>query len=110
MNDEMRDILKCAGIPDERIAEHHFGKPVDTPYAVYYAARQMPFYADDMAYVESERYVLELYTDRFKDTDLIEKVEAELEKREINYDMDEDYFGDEDLYLVTFEYEVIANE
>ena len=110
MNDEMRDILRCAGIPDDSIAEHHFGKPVNTPYAVYYVDDEFAIYADDTEYTKYAICRLELYTDKFKDHTLTRRVKKELKKREINYEINEDYFKDEDLYLVTFEYEVLVNE
>lgn len=104
MNKSVQDLIIAAGIPEGRVAERHFSKPVSLPYAVYYEIRDTYFTADDVIYSANNHITIEIYMDGYVDSELIENMQKQLDEKEIIYDISNDYVADENLCIVVFDY------
>lgn len=84
------------------------GTAVAPPFICFYYPERDDFYADNSNYVKIERLIIELYT-KEKDFDAEELIETALTSNEIPYTRYESYIDTEQLYMNTFESEVLIN-
>jgi hypothetical protein len=78
------------------------------PYIIYYFETDRNFYADNNSYVKKKSGTIEIYLKKF-DQALLDKLENALESLD-NFTFSlqqETYLNDENLYLISYEFELI---
>ncbi len=103
----MEDMIKIIEEMDIPFAYDHFaeGESPDPPFICYLYPGADNFSADGSAYYKITQVRIELYTD-YKDPTLEQKVTAVLDSHGIFYAQSEVWIPDENLYEVSFEFEI----
>lgn len=96
---EIKNLLDTLGYP---VAYRSFKTAQAPPFIVYYEDHSENFYADSGVYQKKSVIIVELYTDT-KNPDLESSIEALFE----TWSKAESYIPDEELFLVSYEFEVV---
>lgn len=99
---ELKELLEGAGIP---FAFHHWERPPQMPYGVYFDDHTDNFMADNIAYLVVRHVVIELYV-RQRDPKLEERLEAVLTGAGLYWDKSATYIDSERFYQISYETEV----
>ncbi|HEO4577941.1 TPA: hypothetical protein ACGN6M_000110 [Streptococcus agalactiae] len=102
--DEIIEMLTEVGLP---FAYDHFeeGQAPDPPFICYVTPESHNFAADGQVYFPVNRFYLELYTDK-KDRALEKRIEDLLIRHDQFFDKAEVYINAEDLYEVSYSFEL----
>lgn len=109
---EVAEMIERAGVPfayyqfDEETVKKENIKP---PFICFYYDRSDDFYADNSNYSKIAVLIIELYTDS-KDFALESTIEQILNENELTYTKNEVFIDDEQMYMATYETEVLINE
>lgn len=99
---DLKDLLDELGIP---FTFHHWEKPPQMPYGLYFDDSTDNFEADDIAYAVIRHFNIELYV-RQRDPDLEERLETILTDAGIYWDKYAAYIDSERYYQISYEIEV----
>ena len=104
---EIAALVDSVGVP---AVYHQFTKETaqPAPFICFYTEEVSSFYADGVVYARVETLIIELYTSE-KDFALEDKLEGILTAADMAYHKDEDYIGDEELYMTTYTTEVFLD-
>lgn len=104
---EVNEMVKSIGIPSAyyQFKDESIAPP---PFLCFYFEASDDFIADGINYAKIDNLVVELYTDE-KDFALEATVEAALTGAGLAYQRNEDYIGDQRLYMTTYTMEVFIN-
>lgn len=103
MLDNLYTILSGLNIP---VAYHHFNKPTELPYLVFYELGTDNEFADNKVYHKCMTIEIELYTE-YKDTALETSLENILNENEIPFEkIVENYLDDEKAYENVYQIEL----
>jgi hypothetical protein len=104
---EIAALVDSVGVP---AVYHQFTKETAqaAPFICFYTEEVSGFIADGIVYVRIEALIIELYT-KEKDFALEDKLEGILTAADMAYHKDEDYIGDEELYMTTYTMEVFID-
>lgn len=99
---DLESLLAPLGVP---FRFHHWEKPPQMPYGVYFDDYTDNFEADDIAYVVIRHVNIELYV-RQRDPELESRLEDILTGAELYWDKDSAYVDSERFYQIAYEVEV----
>lgn len=99
---ELKDLLDGLRIP---FTFHHWAKPPQMPYGVYFDPYTDNFAADDIVYLKICHFNIEIYV-RQRDPSLEERLEKILTDAELFWDKTATYIDSEQFYQVSYEIEV----
>lgn len=104
---EIASLVDSVGVPS---VYHQFkkGTAQAAPFICFYTEEVGGFIADGIVYARIETLVIELYT-REKDFELEDRLEGILTAADMAYHKEEDYIGDEELYITTYTMEVFID-
>lgn len=100
----VKEIIERAGL-GIRVIEDHYDSTVKPPFAAVIHGKRQKICADDKPYITVEEIDIELYTDKYRNEELIRKIEKALEDNGFICETEEDYIAEEKLYRVTFSIE-----
>ena len=105
------DVMKMARETALPFAYDHFteGESPETPFLIFLFPRSDNFSADGSVYQKINVLHFELYTD-FKQPNMERQVETVLDRHGLFYNKSEVWIGEEKLYEVLYEMEVIDEE
>lgn len=98
----LKEPLEGLGIP---FAFHHWDRPPQMPYGVYFDDSTDNFEADNIAYVVIRHFNIELYV-RQRDQDLEGRMEKILTDADLYWDKDSTYVASERFFKISYEIEV----
>lgn len=99
---KLEQLLALLGIP---FAFHHWDRPPQMPYGVYFDDSTDNFEADDIAYAVIRHFNIELYV-RQRDPDLESRLEDILTGTDLYWDKDVSYIESDRAYQISYEIEV----
>ena len=104
---EISQMISAVGIP---YAYHHFeeGSGQQPPFITFYYQGDNDFIADNINYQAVRPLTLELYTDN-KDFALEAAVESVLTANDLAFSRTEVFIDSEQMYMVTYNTEVLIN-
>ena len=104
---EISQMISAVGIP---YAYHHFeeGSGQQPPFITFYYQGDNDFIADNINYQAVRPLTLELYTDN-KDFALEAAVESVLTANGLTFSRSEIFIDSEQMYMVTYNTEVLIN-
>lgn len=98
----LEQLLAPLGIP---FRFHHWEKPPEMPYGVYFDDHTDNFEADNIAYVVIRSFNIELYV-RQRDPELESRLEDIFTEKDLYWDKDAAYIDSERFYQISYEIEV----
>ena len=104
---EISQMISAVGVP---YAYHHFeeGSGQQPPFITFYYQEDSDFKADDINYAAIRPLTIELYTDN-KDFALEAAVESVLTANGLTFSRSEIFIDSEQMYMVTYNTEVLIN-
>ena len=101
---ELYQALKSLGYP---VAYGSFSSPVTPPFITYQFASSNDMVADNINYVSIENFQVELYTAK-KDLAAEQKIQDTFKELGLPYRKFETYTGEENLYQVLYEVQILG--
>jgi len=101
---ELYQALKSLGYP---VAYGSFSSPVTPPFITYQFASSNDMVADNINYVSIENFQVELYTAK-KDLAAEQKIQDTFKELGLPYRKFETYIGEENLYQVLYEVQILG--
>lgn len=104
---EISQMISAVGVP---YAYHHFeeGSGQQPPFITFYYQGDNDFIADNINYQAIRPLTIELYTDN-KDFTLEAAVESVLTANDLTFSRSEIFIDSEQMYMVTYNTEVLIN-
>ena len=105
--EEILEMIEEIGLPYAYYSfEEDTAQP--TPFIVFFYGNNDGFFADNSNYADVEVLNVELYTET-RDFELEEKVEEILDEYGFSYSKEPAYIGDERMWQIAYEMEVLIN-